>query len=77
MFRDLNYELSEYLKLLRFKHKCSQEKMANLLNVSRNTYNIWENNPVSLSLETLIKIGLVLNEDIIYFFKMYVAKCKK
>lgn len=71
---DLNNELSEYIKLIRFKNKKSQEEMANLLNISRNTYSIWENNPIKLSLDTLIEIGTVLNEEILIFFNQYVAK---
>lgn len=74
MIEDLNKSLSEYLKLLRFKHKKSQEETAMLLNISRNTYTIWENNPIALSLENILKIGKVLDEDIIIFFKEYVAK---
>lgn len=74
MFDNINSELSDYIKLIRFKHKKSQEDMAKALSVSRNTYSIWENNPISLSLETLIKIGEVINEDMVIFFKEYVAK---
>lgn len=74
MIEDLNKSLSEYLKLLRFKQKKSQEETAMLLNISRNTYTIWENNPIALSLENILKIGKVLDEDIIIFFKEYVAK---
>ena len=74
MFENLNQELSDYLKLIRFKRKMSQDEVAEKLCVSRNTYGTWENNPVSLSLDTLIKICNVFNEDIIYFFKQYVAK---
>lgn len=73
---NLNHELSEYIKLIRFKNKKSQEEMASLLNVSRNTYSIWENNPVKLSLDTLVMIGASINEDILIFFDEYVAKCK-
>jgi len=74
MFEDLNNELSNYLKFMRFKHKLSQEDMANLLNVTRNTYSIWEKKPTNLSLETLIKIGDSVGEDICIFFADYVAK---
>ncbi len=72
---DLNHELSEYIKLIRFKHKKSQEDMSILLKISRNTYSIWENNPIKLSLDTLIEIGIALDEDILIFFNEYVAKC--
>lgn len=74
MFSNLNQELSDYIKLLRFKSKMNQEETATKLNISRNTYISWENNPISLSLDTLIKIGDVFNADITIFFKEYVAK---
>ena len=77
MENTLNNELSEYLKLLRFKHKESQESLAKRLNITRNTYANWENNPISLSLATLIQIGVELNEDIIIFFKDFVAKSNR
>lgn len=74
MFSNLNQDLSDYIKLLRFKSKMNQEETANRLDISRNTYISWENNPIALSLDTLVKIGNVFNEDIIIFFKNYVAK---
>lgn len=74
MFSNLNQELSDYIKLLRFKSKMNQEETATKLNISRNTYISWENNPIALSLDTLIKIGDVFNADITIFFKEYVAK---
>lgn len=77
MFSNLNQDLSDYIKLLRFKSKMNQEETANRLDISRNTYISWENNPISLSLDTLVKIGNVFNEDIIIFFKNYVAKCNE
>lgn len=77
MFLNLNQELSDHIKLLRFKSKMNQEETATRLNISRNTYISWENNPIALSLDTLIKIGNVFNEDIIIFFKEYVAKSNK
>lgn len=77
MFSNLNQDLSDYIKLLRFKSKMNQEETANRLDISRNTYISWENNPIALSLDTLVKIGNVFNEDIIIFFKNYVAKRNK
>ena len=74
MFENLNQELSDYIKLMRFKKKMSQDDVAETLKISRNTYGTWENNPMSLSLETLIKVFAVFEEDILYFFKSYVAK---
>lgn len=70
----INTELSDYIRLLRLKYRKSQEDMGQLLGVSRNTYSIWEKRPISLSLETLIKIGEVLDDNILIFFKEYVAK---
>lgn len=77
MFEDLNDELSDYIKLLRFKTKKSQEEVANDLNISRNTYMLWEKKPISLSLDTLSKLVNFLGEDIEKFFTYYVAKCNK
>jgi len=77
MKKNLNDSLSDYIKLIRFKSKKSQEDVAKELNISRNTYSIWENNPVQLKLDTLIEIGTILNNDIIIFFNQYVAECNK
>lgn len=74
MFDSLNQELSDYLKLLRFKSKKSQEDVARELGITRNTYTTWENNPISLSLETLNKITTLFGEDINIFFINQVAK---
>lgn len=70
----LNKELSEYIKLLRFKAKMSQEDCANELGVTRNTYANYENNPIELDLSQLVKIGKVFKSDILIFFNEYVAK---
>lgn len=77
MFKTLNNDLSDYLKLLRFKSKKSQEEVAKDLDVSRNTYATWENNPISLSLDTLNKITNFFDDDITNFFIRYVAKSNK
>jgi len=77
MKKNLNDSLSDYIKLIRFKSKKSQEDVAKELNISRNTYSIWENNPVQLKLDTLIEIGNILNNDIIIFFNQYVAECNE
>lgn len=75
MEKDLNFELSEYIKLLRFKAKLNQEEVAKRLNISRQAYSSWENNPIKLDVETLLKIGNALNEkNILNFFNLYVAK---
>jgi len=74
---NLNAELSDYLKLLRFKAKLSQDEAAKKLKISRATYNKWENDPVDLDLNTIIKVGNVFNEDILIFFKEYATKSSK
>lgn len=74
MKEQINNELSEYLKLLRFKKKISQEEIADRLKVTRQCYTNWENNPIKLNLGQLIEIGIVLNEDVLIFFNNYIAK---
>lgn len=74
MHETLNQELSDYIKLLRFKKKYSQEEVAKKIGITRNTYSIWENKPVALSLETLVNLFDVFEEDVLIFFKKYVAK---
>lgn len=71
---EFNQELSEYLRLLRFKHRKSQEDMGKLIGVARNTYSIWERRPIVLPLDTIIKIGDLLGENVLIFFSQYVAK---
>lgn len=70
----LNQELSDYIRLMRLKYRKSQEDMGELLKVSRNTYSKWEREPIKLSLETLMDIARVVNEDIFIFFQDNVAK---
>lgn len=77
MKEQLNTELSEYLKLLRFKKKISQEAISEKLNITRQCYNNWENNPIKLDLSKLIEIGNAIGEDIIIFFDSYIAKSNK
>ncbi len=71
----LNEELSDYIKLQRFKKKLSQEEVATRLKVSRNTYSTWENSPTKIDLETLQRISNAIGEDLLIFFDQYVAKC--
>lgn len=71
----LNKDLSDYLKLIRFKCKYSQDEISEKLNVTRQTYTNWENNPIKLELFKLIEIANLMNDDILIFFKEYVAKC--
>lgn len=71
---EFNQELSDYLRLLRLKYRKSQEDMSKLMGVSRNTYSIWERRPIVLPLDTIIKIGDLLDENVLIFFSQYVAK---
>ena len=71
---ELNQELSDYIKLERFKAKLSQEEMASKLDITRTTYATWENNPKNLDLDQLNKIGEALNKNLFIFFNEYVAK---
>lgn len=75
MKEQLNNDLSEYLKLIRFKNKISQEDISKKLNITRQCYTNWENNPIKLDLGQLIEIGVAMNEDILIFFEEYIAKC--
>lgn len=73
----LNNDLSEYLKFLRFKNKLSQENIAKKLGITRQCYSLWELKPTKLRLDQLIEIGLVMNENILFFFENYIAKSNK
>ena len=77
MASKINADLSDYIKLLRFKAKMSQDDAAKKLEISRATYNRWENQPVTLELDTLIKIGNAFNDDILIFFREHATKCSK
>lgn len=77
MKNKLNNELSEYIKLCRFKKKLSQLDISNKLNISRQAYANWENNPIKLDLDKLIDIGNAIGEDILIFFNNYIAKSNK
>lgn len=54
-------ETSKTLKGFRAKNLLSQEDLAVKLGVSRQTYNTYENNPLSCDLESLMKIFDTLN----------------
>ena len=64
----INDELTEELKLLRFKSKLSQEDVAKMLKISRNSYNNYENNPLKITLEFLLKLSEILGYDLYNFF---------
>ena len=56
----VNYtEVSEYLKLERFKKKVSQDKIAEFIGISGNTYRSYENNPETITLDDISEnVGL-------------------
>lgn len=74
MKEKINDELSAYLKWLRYKKKISQKDIAEMLGVTRQTYTIWEKNPIKLDLSQLIEIGIAIDEDVLIFFENYIAK---
>ena len=74
MKEQMNLELSSYLKMLRTKYNLSQADIADKLGITRQCYTNWEREPIKLDLEKLIKIGKVMDEDILIFFNLYIAK---
>ncbi|MBE6152667.1 MAG: helix-turn-helix transcriptional regulator [Firmicutes bacterium] len=65
----VNYtEVSEYLKLERFKKKVSQDKIAEFIGISGNTYRSYENNPETITLDVGVKISEFLDCNIFQFF---------
>lgn len=71
---NLNYELSEYLRMSRAKKKQSQEDAGRILNISRNSYALRERNPKNMTLSKLLDMSNKLDNDVLIFFKDYVAK---
>lgn len=64
----ISEELSEFLKLQRFKSKLSQEDVAKMLSISRNSYNQYENYPLKMTLEILLKLSIIYNINLYNFF---------
>lgn len=54
---------SNLLKSYRGRRLKSQKDVAKLLNVTRQTYTNWENNPISVETNVLFNILLVLEVD--------------
>ena len=54
---------SELLKSYRGRRLKSQEDIANILKVSRQTYTTWENNPLSCETNLLFDILIAINAD--------------
>lgn len=52
------------IKGIRAKHRLTQDEIAKMLNVSRQTYNSIENNPTKADLDKVYKIFGLLNEPI-------------
>lgn len=61
-------KISEYLKIERFKKKISQDKIAEFIGISGNTYRSYENNPETITLDVGIKINEFLDCNIFQFF---------
>lgn len=65
----VNYaEITEYLKLERFKKKVSQDKIAEFIGISGNTYRSYENNPETITLDVGVKISEFLDCNVFQFF---------
>lgn len=60
--------ISNNIKSYRAKMGYTQEKMAELLGVTRQTYNDYEINPEKVKLETFKKIACILNCKLSDFF---------
>lgn len=71
----ISEELSEFLKLQRFKSKLSQEDVAKMLGISRNSYNQYENYPLKTTLEILLRLSTIYGINLYNFF--YSQYCKK
>ena len=61
-------QLSEIIKLQRFKEKRSQEDCAKKLNISIPTYRELEYNPNKLDLDQIIILSDFLNYNLVEFF---------
>ncbi len=61
-------ELSELIKLLRFKKKKTQEECAKALGISIPTYKNIEDNPNKLNIDQAIKLSEFMDYNILQFF---------
>lgn len=74
MREKISNEVTECLKLRRFKLKLSQDSVANLLGISRNSYNYYENHPLCMSIDMILMLNALLK---INLFKIFYSKCCK
>lgn len=56
--------ISDKIKNLRIEHKISQEKLAEKLNVSRQSISLWENGQATPSIENMIAIAAIFDVSI-------------
>lgn len=69
--------MSLSVKQWRLAKGISQEDMAHMCNVHRNTYASWENNPECISIKDAKIIANALGEDInVIFFNNDSTKCR-
>lgn len=59
-------DIGKRLKELRLEKKLIQAEVAEILNISRNTYTQYENNTRSISIELLIKLADYYNVSLDY-----------
>lgn len=70
--------IAEELRSLRAKSKLSLEKVSDLAGINKDTLCRYENNQVSMIIDTLEKILKVYDEDFdIFFTRIYANKHKK
>ena len=63
-----NEKLSQNLKVARVAKGLTQEQVADYLEVSRNTFNVWENNPYTIDFGVLVKLADYFQLDVRTFF---------
>lgn len=65
--------VSANIKKYRAEKGYSQQDMANKLNVTRQTYNAYENDPLNLKVSILIEMAVILECHVNDFFKQRIA----
>jgi len=63
-----NDQLSTNLKVARVGAGLSQETVAEMLGISRQTFNNYENNPYALSFSLFVKLASIYRIDVRSFF---------
>lgn len=64
---------SKKIKSIRLEKDITQDFMATKLNISKNTYMSYENDPANMKMNMFLEIGDILNVDIISIFLQHTA----